>query len=55
MFEELCQVFERIEATTKRLLINEILVEFFVKMMKENPGELVPVIYLSLCRVSDSI
>ena len=50
-FEELCQVFERIEATTKRLVINEILTEFFVKMMKEHPDELVSCIYLCLCKV----
>jgi DNA ligase-1 len=54
MFGELCEVFERIEATTKRLVINEILTEFFVKMMKDHPNELVPVIYLCLCRVSQT-
>lgn len=52
MFEELCHVFEQIEATTKRLVINDILTEFFVKMMKEHSEELVPIIYLCLCRVN---
>lgn len=51
MFEELCGIFEQIEATTKRLIINDILVDFFVKMMKDHPAELVPVVYLCLCRV----
>ena len=51
MFEEICGIFEQIEATTKRLIINDILVEFFVKMMKDHPAELVPVVYLCLCRV----
>ena len=55
MFEELCQVFDRIEATTKRLVINDILTEFFVKVMKDHPDELVPVIYLCLCRVKASV
>lgn len=51
-FEELCQVFEKIEATTKRLVINDILTEFFVKMMTEHPDELVPCIYICLCKVT---
>lgn len=51
MFEDLCQVFEKIEATTKRLIINDILTEFFVMMMQEHPDELVPAIYLCLCRL----
>ena len=50
-FEDLCEVFDKIEATTKRLIINDILTDFFVKMMNDHPDELVACIYLCLCKV----
>jgi hypothetical protein len=52
MFEELCKVFEKIEATTKRLEINEILTAFFVRIMTDNPQDLTTIVHLCLSRVS---
>lgn len=51
MFSELCQVLIQIEATTKRLEINDLLVKFFVKVMKEYPDDLVYIVYLCLSRL----
>lgn len=50
-FMELCRIFEKIEATTKRLEINEILTNFFVHLIKKHPSDLVTVVHLCLSRV----
>lgn len=52
MFSVVCQIFEQIEATTKRLEINDILVEFFVRVMREHPDDLVLIVHLCLSRVN---
>jgi len=51
-FGDLCEILEKIEATTKRLEITEILVEFFDLLMKKYPKDLLAVVYLCLSRVS---
>lgn len=45
-------MFEKIEATTKRLEINEILTNFFVHLIKRHPLDLVTVVHLCLSRVN---
>lgn len=51
MFASLCEVFERIEGTTKRLEINDILVEFFAMVMRKYPDDLILIVHLCLSRV----
>ena len=51
MFSDLSQVFERIEATSKRLEINDILTGYFVDIMKDNPDDLITIVHLCLSRV----
>lgn len=51
LFSELCEVFDRIDATTKRLEINEILKILFIRLIKDNPEDLATVVHLSLSRV----
>lgn len=51
LFAELCRVFEKIEATTKRLEIADILTQFFVRIMKERSDDLVIIVHLSLSRL----
>lgn len=51
LFGDLCGVFEQVEATTKRLEITDILKSFLLKLIKESPADLSPVIYLSLSRL----
>lgn len=51
MFSELCQVFERIEATSKRLEINDILTGYFADVMRDNPDDLVIIVHLCLSRL----
>ena len=51
MFAELCRVLEAVEATTKRLVIIDILTEFFARLMRQHRDDLVPAVYLCLCRV----
>jgi hypothetical protein len=47
----LCQTFEKIEATTKRLEILKYLTEYYVQVIKDSPMELVECVYLCLNRV----
>lgn len=47
----LCQTFEKIEATTKRLEILKYLTEYYVQVIQESPMELVECVYLCLNRV----
>lgn len=51
MFCALCEVFEQIEATTKRLIIADILRDFFVHLMSTHPQELPVVVHLCLSRL----
>lgn len=51
LFSDVCSVFERIEATTKRLEINEILTQFYADLMLHHPNDLVTIVHLSLSRV----
>eukprot|EP00158_Paraphelidium_tribonemae_P006812 Partr_v1_DN27983_c0_g1_i1_m11704 putative DNA ligase len=53
-FASLCEVFEKIEATTKRLQILELLTQFFVDIIKHAPGDLLPLIYLSINKLGPS-
>ncbi|KAI3637554.1 hypothetical protein MIR68_004203 [Amoeboaphelidium protococcarum] len=50
-FSELSQTFEEIEGTSKRLAILEILTTFFVKVIRDNPKDLISVIYLCINRI----
>ncbi|KAF9167267.1 hypothetical protein DFQ26_005226 [Actinomortierella ambigua] len=47
-YAALCQTFEKIEETTKRLLILEYLVKLLVTVIKLSPESLLTVIYLSI-------
>jgi len=51
-FEELCQVFEQVDGTTKRLEITDMLRTFFLRLLKDSPTDLIKVVYLSLSRLS---
>lgn len=55
MFSELCSVLERIEATTKRLEINDILTAYFVMIMREHPDDLLTIVHLCLSRVPKQV
>lgn len=57
-FSNLCDVLDKIEATTKRLEINDLLTDFFVKTMQDTEmdkeskcQDLVKIVYLCLSRV----
>jgi DNA ligase-like protein len=59
MFDELCQLLDSVESTTKRLAIIEKLADFFHQIMlnkamtiNEQSAEIVRVIYLCSGRVS---
>ncbi|KAF9427908.1 hypothetical protein BGZ94_003881 [Podila epigama] len=47
-YAALCQTFELIEGTTKRLQILDFLVKFLMQVIKLNPESLLTVIYLSI-------
>ncbi|KAF8945628.1 hypothetical protein BGZ47_002283 [Haplosporangium gracile] len=47
-YAALCQTFERIEDTTKRLQILDYLVKFLISVIKLSPESLLTVIYLSI-------
>ncbi|KAJ1656425.1 ATP-dependent DNA ligase Cdc17 [Dispira simplex] len=48
----LCYMFEQVEATTKRLLIADILTHFFRRVIAKAPQELLPSVYLCINRLS---
>ncbi|QLQ79167.1 hypothetical protein HG537_0B05150 [Torulaspora globosa] len=45
-YSEVCNVFEEIEGTSSRLAIIRICSEFFSRIMRENPQNLIPATYL---------
>ncbi|KAI1321163.1 hypothetical protein EDD11_007729 [Mortierella claussenii] len=47
-YAALCQTFEQIEDTTKRLQILDYLVKFLIAVIKQSPESLLTVIYLSI-------
>ncbi|KAF9996618.1 hypothetical protein BGZ79_009653 [Entomortierella chlamydospora] len=47
-YAALCQTFEQIEDTTKRLQILDYLVKFLISVIKQSPESLLTVIYLSI-------
>ncbi|KAF9438131.1 hypothetical protein BGZ76_009586 [Entomortierella beljakovae] len=47
-YAALCQTFEQIEDTTKRLQILDFLVKFLISVIKQSPESLLTVIYLSI-------
>lgn len=51
MFCALCEIFEQIEATTKRLIIADILRDFFLHLMFTHPQDLPVVVHLCLSRL----
>ncbi|KAG0279487.1 hypothetical protein BGZ95_001070 [Linnemannia exigua] len=51
-YAALCQTFEQIEDTTKRLLILDYLVKFLISVIKLSPESLLTVIYLSINKLS---
>lgn len=51
MFSALCEVFEQVESTTKRLIIADYLRDFFVMLMLHHPQDLPVVIHLCLSRL----
>ena len=51
-YAALCQTFEQIEDTTKRLQILDFLVKFLVSVIRLSPESLLTVIYLSINKVS---
>lgn len=50
-YAALCQTFEQIEDTTKRLQILDYLVKFLISVIKLSPESLLTVIYLSINKV----
>ena len=48
MYKDLVDLFDKIEITSKRLLITEYLCSFYADVMKNNPESLLPSVYLSL-------
>lgn len=52
-YAALCQTFELIEDTTKRLQILDYLVKFLIQVIKLSPESLLTVIYLSINKVRD--
>lgn len=50
-FGDLSKTFCDIEATTKRLVINEYLVNFFVQVIDQSPDDLLPSVYLCLNQI----
>ncbi|CAG8522266.1 12675_t:CDS:10 [Racocetra fulgida] len=50
-YAALCKTFEKIEATTKRLEIQEHLTTFFVQIIENNPDNLLETLYLCLNRI----
>ncbi|EPZ30811.1 DNA ligase, ATP-dependent, central domain-containing protein [Rozella allomycis CSF55] len=51
-FMTLCETLEAIENTTKRLVINDILTNFFIKLINESQKDLLPSVYLSLNQIA---
>lgn len=45
-YSDLCNLFEEIEGTSSRLAIIKLCSDFFIKIMKEDPQNLIPVTYL---------
>lgn len=54
-YAALCQTFELIEDTTKRLQILDYLVKFLIQVIKLSPESLLTVIYLSINKVRSSL
>ncbi|KAF9957301.1 hypothetical protein BGZ65_002140 [Modicella reniformis] len=52
-YAALCQTFEQIEGTTKRLQILDYLVKFLISVIKLSPESLLTVIYLSINKVGN--
>ncbi|CAG8519262.1 16403_t:CDS:10 [Cetraspora pellucida] len=50
-YAALCKTFEKIEATTKRLEIQEHLTTFFVQIIEHSPDNLLETLYLCLNRI----
>lgn len=50
-YSALAQTFAEIEATTKRLIILETLTNFFVKVIRLSPDDLLPCVYLCINRL----
>ena len=50
-YEKLVNLFEKVESTTKRLIINDYLCSFYMDLIENNPESLLPSIYLSINRL----
>ncbi|KAJ3022601.1 tRNA ligase [Thoreauomyces humboldtii] len=50
-YAALCKTFEKIEGTTKRLMISEFLTKFFLQVIRLSPKDLVACVYLCLNRI----
>ncbi|CAN6639578.1 DNA ligase 1 [Trichomonascus vanleenenianus] len=50
-YKALCDTFEKIEQTTKRLEINAMLTEFYLGVLRTNPNDLAKVTYLCINRL----
>lgn len=50
-YSDVCNVFQEIEGTSSRLSIIKICSEFFSRIMKENPQNLIPTTYLFINRL----
>ncbi|KAF0382843.1 ATP-dependent DNA ligase [Gigaspora margarita] len=50
-YAALCKTFEKIEATTKRLEIQELLTTFFVQVIELSPDNLLEALYLCINRI----
>ena len=48
LYRDLCQVFEKIEQTTKRLEIQQLLTQYFIHVITNSKQELVTAVYLCL-------
>jgi DNA ligase-1 len=51
LYSEVAEVFGEIEKTTKRLEITQLTSDFFLKVLRSNPDELVPITYLFINRL----
>lgn len=51
-FKAVCKTFEMIEATSKRLIILDILTDFFVHVIRLSPAELLQVVYLCINKLA---
>ncbi len=50
-YSALCQLFEKIEATTKRLIISSYITKFFKQVIQLSPDNLLPCLYLCINRL----